>query len=198
MPSAPAHATEQDPDNRLLWRFPRRRLSSEELRDAMLAASGRLNPQKGGPSVIVPIEPELLKLVYKPAQWVVNPDPRQFDRRSIYLFQKRNMPLPFMEVFDAPDRLLSCPRREQSTHAPQALELLNGDFSNAMAKALAERVAREAGPNHDRQIGRIFQLALGRDPVPAERKAALRYLKDGPLSEFALAIFLINDFLYVE
>ena len=82
---APAHTMEKDPDNRLLWRFPRRRLSSEELRDAMLAASGRLNQQKGGPSVIVPIEPELLKLVYNPAQWVVNPDPRQFDRRSIYL-----------------------------------------------------------------------------------------------------------------
>jgi len=195
---APAHAMEQDTDNKLLWRFPRRRLSSEELRDAMLTVSGRLNPRKGGPSVIVPIEPALVKLIYNPAQWAVNADSRQFDRRSIYLFQKRNLRLPFMEVFDAPDRLLSCPRRDESTHAPQALELLNGDFSNAMAKALAERVAREAGPNHDRQIGRIFQLALGRDPVPAERKAALRYMKDGPLSEFALAIFLVNDFLYVE
>jgi len=148
--------------------------------------------------VIVPIEPALVKLIYNPAQWAVSSDPRQFDRRSIYLFQKRNLLLPFMEVFDSPDRLLSCPRREESTHAPQALELLNGDFSNAMAKALAERVAREAGANHDRQIGRIFQLALGRDAVPAERRAALRYLKDGPLSEFALAIFLVNDFLYVE
>jgi len=196
--AAPPQASEKDPDDRLLWRFPRRRLSSEEMRDAMLAVSGRLNAQQGGPSVIVPIEPALVKLIYNPAQWAVSSDPRQFDRRSIYLFQKRNLLLPFMEVFDSPDRLLSCPRREESTHAPQALELLNGDFSNAMAKALAERVAREAGANHDRQIGRIFQLALGRDAVPAERRAALRYLKDGPLSEFALAIFLVNDFLYVE
>jgi hypothetical protein len=128
----------------------------------------------------------------------VNPDPGQFNRRSIYLFQKRNLRLPFLEVFDAPDLLLSCARREESTHAPQALELLNGDFSNAMAKALAERAGREAGPSRERQVGRIYQLALGRDPDPAERKAALRYLKDGPLSEFALAIFLVNDFLYVE
>ena len=195
---APPEALDKDPDDRLLWRFPRRRLSSEELRDAMLTVSGRLNPQRGGPSVIVPIEPALLKLIYNPAQWAVNPDPRQFDRRSIYLFQKRNMPLPFMEVFDAPDRILSCPRREQSTHAPQALELLNGDFSNSMAKSLADRVSREAGPNRDRQIARMFQLALGRDPVPAERQAAQRYLKDGPLSELALAVFLVNDFLYVE
>ena len=101
-------------------------------------------------------------------------------------------------MFDAPDLLLSCARREESTHAPQSLELLNGDFSNAMAKALAERAAKEAGPNRERQVARIYQLALGREADPAERKAALRYLKDGPLSEFALAIFLVNDFLYVE
>jgi hypothetical protein len=146
----------------------------------------------------VPIEPALVKLIYNPAQWTVNPDPGQFDRRSIYLFQKRNLRLPFLEVFDAPDLLLSCARREESTHAPQSLELLNGDFSNAMAKALAERAAKEAGPNRERQVARIYQLALGREADLAERKAALRYLKDGPLSEFALAIFLVNDFLYVE
>jgi hypothetical protein len=196
--TVPPDAAEKDPDDRLLWRFPRQRLSSEELRDAMLAVSGRLNRQKGGPSVIVPIEPGLVKLIYNPAQWAVNSDPAQFDRRSIYLFQKRNLRLPFMDVFDAPDLLLSCARREQSTHAPQALELLNGDFSNAMAKALAERVEREAGADREKQIGRLFQLALGRDPDAGERKAAQRYLKNGPFRELALAVFLVNDFLYVE
>jgi hypothetical protein len=106
-----------------------------------------------------------------------------------------------MEVFDSPDLLLSCPRREMSTHAPQALELLNGDFSNTTARWFAERVEREAGtggPTNDRRVRRAFQLALGRDPDTAERKAAMRYLKDGPLSEFALAVFLVNDFLYVN
>ncbi len=201
LPVPPPQALELDPDDKLLWRFPRRRLSSEELRDAMLAVSGRLNPQRGGPSVIVPIEPELLKLVYNPAQWAVNPDSGQFNRRSIYLFQKRNMRLPFMEVFDSPDLLLSCPRRELSTHAPQALELLNGELSNTAARWFAERVDREAGtrgPTNDKRIRRAFQVALGRDPDAAERKAAMRYLKDGPLSEFALAVFLVNDFLYVN
>jgi hypothetical protein len=195
----PADAKEKDPDNKLLWRFPRRRLSAEELRDAMLAVSGRLNPQAGGPSVIVPIEPELVKLLYNPAQWRVDSDSRQFDRRSIYVFHKRNMRLPFLEVFDSPDTLLSCQRREQSTHAPQALELLNGEFSNSMARALAGRVMREAGPRHDKQVDRTFRLTLGRDPAAAEKKAALRYLDGGgPLSEFALAMFLVNDFLYVN
>jgi hypothetical protein len=172
-------------------------LSAEELRDAMLSVSGRLNRQAGGPSIIVPIQPELVKLLYSPAQWRVNPDSTQFDRRSIYLFQKRNMRLPFLEVFDAPDTLLSCARREQSTHAPQALELLNGDFSNSMARAFAERIEREAGADRNRQVDRAFALAFGRAPDPAERKAALRYLKDGPLSEFALSLFLVNDFLYL-
>jgi hypothetical protein len=165
----------------------------------MLAVSGRLNPQAGGPGVIVPIEPELVKLIYNPAQWKIDSDARQFDRRSIYLFHKRNLRLPFLEVFDSPDMLLSCQRREQSTHAPQALELMNGEFSNGMARALAERVAREAGPRHDRQVERTFLLALGRAPSAAEKKSALRYLDGGgPLSEFALAVFLVNDFLYVS
>jgi hypothetical protein len=177
--------------------FPRRRLSAEELRDAMLAVSGRLNPQAGGPSVIVPIEPALVKLLYNPAQWRPDADPKQYDRRSIYLFVKRNMRLPFLEVFDSPDTLLSCARREQSTHAPQALELMNGEFSNAMARAFAERVAREAGADRGKQVERAFALALGRPPTPVERKAALRYLQDGPLSEFALSLFLVNDFLYL-
>ena len=68
-----------------------------------------------------------------------------------------------------------------------------------MARALAERVAREAGPRNDLQVDRMFRLALGRSPNAAEKQAALRYLEDGgPLSEFALAVFLLNDFLYVN
>ena len=195
----PAAAKEKDPDDTLLWRFPRRRLSAEELRDAMLAVSGRLNRQEGGPSVIVPMEPDLVRLIYNPAQWRVNADPNQFHRRSIYLFHKRNMRLPFLEVFDSPDMQLSCPRREESTHAPQALELLNGEFSNAMARALAGRVASEVGASPERRVDETFRVALGRNPTAAEKKAALRYLADrGPLSEFALAVFLMNDFLYVN
>jgi hypothetical protein len=196
---APAEAQEKDPDDRMLWRFPRRRLSAQELRDAMLAVSGRLNRQEGGPSVIVPIEPELVQLLYKPEQWAVNPDPAQFDRRSIYLFHKRNMRLPFLEVFDEPDMQLSCPRREQSTHAPQALELLNGELSNRMAAALAQRIAHEAGSARDAQVERAFRLAIARPPESKEREAALRYLDaGGPLREFALALFLSNGFLYVN
>ncbi len=191
-------AQDKDPENKLLWRFPRRRLEAEELRDSMLSISGKYNPKKGGPSVIVPIEPELVHLIYKPSQWAVNSDASQFYRRSIYLFEKRNLRLPFLEVFDSPDRLLSCARREASTHAPQALELMNGAFTHEMSEAFAQRLRSEGGPSAGRQIDRAYQLALGRPPTQVERRIALQFLKKNPPNEFALAMFLINDFLYVN
>jgi hypothetical protein len=128
-----AEGRDKDPDNRWLWKFSRRRLSAEEMRDAALAVAGRLNLKVGGPSVIVPVEPELVSLLYKPSQWAVTPDAAEHERRSIYLLAKRNLRLPFMEVFDAPDLQISCARRESSTHAPQALELLNGELTNRVA-----------------------------------------------------------------
>ena len=65
---------------------------------------------------MVPIGKELVNALYKPSQWQVAPDPAQHNRRSVYLIAKRNLRLPFLEVFDAPDELVSCPRRESSTH----------------------------------------------------------------------------------
>ena len=138
-----AAAMEKDPENKLLWKFNRRRLEAEEIRDAMLAISGTLNEKQGGPSVIVPIDPTLVGALYKPSQWAVTKDPAEHSRRSVYLIAKRNLRLPFMEVFDAPDTLVSCPRRESSTHAPQALELLNGDMANRNAELLAKRLETE-------------------------------------------------------
>lgn len=189
-----------DPDNRLLWRFNRRRLSAEEIRDAMLAVSGRLNLQAGGPSVVTPVEPELVQLLYKPSQWTVTPDPREYDRRSIYLIAKRNLRLPFMEVFDAPALQASCPQRAISTHAPQALELLNGALANDLAATLAERLARDSAGATDPHavVLRAYRLALGRDPTPRELELSLAFLRDQPLREFALAIFNLNEFLYVR
>jgi len=188
---------EKDPENKLLWKFNRRRLEAEEIRDASLAVAGRLNDKTGGPSVIVPADPELVNFLYNPSQWKVTPDPAEHDRRSIYLLQKRNLRLPFMEVFDSPDLQISCARREQSTHAPQALELLNGDFANRMAEALAARLTAEAKTNPAR-ISLAYRLAAGRAPTPAERQIAQRYLTAGLLREFSLAVLNLNSFLYIN
>jgi hypothetical protein len=191
-------AARTDPDGRLLSHFPRRRLEAEEVRDAMLAASGELNPKAGGPSVMVPVERDLVSLLYDPGQWAVTADEAEHRRRSVYLIAKRNLRLPFAEVFDQPDRLTSCPRREASTHALQALELLNGPTSNRLAEAFARRLEREAGPDRGAQVELAYRLAAGRPPTAKENELALRFLARQPLREFALAVFNLNAFLYVE
>ncbi len=186
-----------DPENHLLSHFPRRRLSAEEIRDAMLAVAGRLNLRTGGPSVMVPVDAELVKQLYKPAQWQPTKDVTEHDRRSLYLLAKRNLRLPFMEAFDAPALQTTCARRESSTHAPQALELLNGKFSNDLATAFARRLETECGTDHPRLVERAYLLATGRAPTTTERKLALDFLRDQPLREFALTLFNLNAFLYV-
>ncbi|HEV3029360.1 MAG TPA: PSD1 and planctomycete cytochrome C domain-containing protein [Planctomycetota bacterium] len=193
-----ARALTKDPDNRWLWRFDRRRLSAEELRDSMLSVSGTLNPAMGGPSVFVPVDPELVNALYKPAQWAVTHDLNQHQRRSIYLVAKRNLRLPSMEVFDQPTLNSSCGRRECSTHAPQALELLNGSLSNPLAAAFAERLEREAASGPAAQVDLAFRLAAGRPPSSDETRLALDFLARHPLKEVALALFNLNAFLYVN
>ena len=177
-----AAVEEKDSDNKLLWRFNRQRLEAEEIRDAILAVSGQLNPKAGGPSVMVPIDKGLVNQLYKPSQWVPAKDPAEYNRRSVYLLVKRNLELPFMQVFDAPDGSVSCARRESSTHAPQALEMLNGDLANRSADALAKRLETEAGPDLRKQIDLGYQLVAGRareaqgdragDGVPEDRAEA--------------------------
>ena len=189
---------EKDPENKLMWKYSRRRLEAEEIRDAMLTVSGSLNAKTGGQGVIVPVDKDLTQFLYKPSQWAVSPDPREHDRRSVYLLAKRNLRLPFMEVFDSPDLQISCPRRESSTHPPQALELLNGDFSNRMAEAFAARLQREAGSSPAKQITLAYRLATGRAPTAVESQLAMKFLSSQPLREFSLAVLNLNRFLYVN
>ena len=186
-----------DPRNRLLWRFSRRRMSAEELRDAMLCAAGRINHKLAGPSVMVPVEPELTQLLYNRGQWIVTKDATEHDRRTIYLIAKRNLRLPFLENFDAPGLQTSCALRESSTHAPQALELLNGKLSNDLARSFADRLLLESNGDRSELIDRAFRIVLGRSPREAERLTSLEFLRVQPVSEFALALFNLNEFLYV-
>ena len=137
-------------------------------------------------------------MLYDPAQWQVTPVKRDHDRRSFYLVAKRNLKLPFMEVFDAPDALVSCPRRESSTHAPQALELMNGTFANQQADALARRLEADAGPDLRKQIDLGYRLVAGRPARPNEIREALEFLATQPKREFALTLLNLNSFLYVN
>jgi hypothetical protein len=191
-------ALAKDPGNRLLWRFPRRRLAAEEVRDAMLSAAGVLNLKAGGPSVMLPVEPDLPKLLYDPKQWAVTPDAAEHNRRSVYLLAKRNLRLPFAEVFDQPDTLTSCAGREKSTHVLQALEMLNGKTSNQLAQALAARLEKEAGAEPAAQVELAFRLIAGRPPNPRELELGTQFLQTHAPREFALAMFSLNAFLYVN
>jgi hypothetical protein len=147
---------------------------------------------------MVPIDKGLVNQLYKPSQWAPAKDPTEHNRRSVYLLVKRNLELPFMQVFDAPDGSVSCARRESSTHAPQALELLNGDLANRSAEALAKRLETEAGADLRKQIDLGYQLVAGRPAKPEELQVALAYLKTEPKREFALMLLNLNSFLYVN
>ena len=183
----------KDPENALLWKFSQRRLEAEEIRDTMLTVAGRLNTKLGGPSYLLPIDRDLVLMLKRPQYWTPTRDKAEYDRRSLYMIYKRNLRLPFLEVFDAPDTLSSCERREQATHAPQALELLNGKTSNELATRFAERLANDKSP-----VDLAFRLALGRAPSTAERDLALSFLAKNSVKEFALAVFNLNSFLYVD
>jgi hypothetical protein len=195
-------AAEKDPEDALLWKFNHRRLEAEEIRDSLLAVAGRLNLNLGGPSFMVPIDKELVLMLKRPQYWVATRDKSQYDRRTLYMIYKRNLRLPFVDVFDAPDALLSCARREQSTHAPQALELLNGQTSNELAAVFATRLLTETSTAAAR-VDYAWRLAAGRLPTPKEKALALQFLSGNPddpakVKEFALAVFNLNAFLYVN
>jgi cytochrome c553 len=195
-----ALAMTKDAGNKLYWKWSRRRLEAEEIRDSILAVSGKLNPKAGGPSVMATIDPELIKDLKRPQYWVAHRDKLEHDRRTLYMIYKRNLILPFMSVFDSPDTLLSCARRDQSTHAPQALELMNGELSNNMARALAARLAAERKTAAE-QVDYAWRLSAGRAPNAKERALSMAYLDDPDptaATEFALSMFNSNAFLYVD
>lgn len=188
-----------DPDNHLLARQNRRRLEGEAIRDALLTVSGRLNPALGGPGVFPPLPPELTKLSSKGAVWPVSARAEDRNRRSLYIFVRRNLRYPFFESFDRPDTNASCPRRPVTTIAPQALSLLNNPLSSESAHALADRTIREAGTGLPARVEHAYLLTLGRQPDAAEQRLARDFLASGgSFADFCLALINLNEFVYVD
>lgn len=174
-------AQAKDPDNHLLWKMNRSRLDAESIRDAVLAVSGTLNPQIGGRSVKVPLEPEVYDLIFTEGEpdnlWPVTPDVRQHTRRSLYLFMKRNVRQPLLEAFDQPDTLSSCASRGESTFAPQALILMNGPFTREQSQRFAVDLMGKFGTNERQTIEALYRRAFGRTPRVEEVTAAQEFLK---------------------
>ena len=191
-----------DPENNLYWRAERKRLEAETIRDSVLAASGRLNRALGGKPVRVPIEREVYDLIFTEAEpdnlWPVTPDETQHRRRSLYLLNRRTVRLPFLANFDQPDAMTSCAVRPRSTHALQALTMLNGRFMQAESRAFAERIRAVCGNDIRCAVERSHQFALARAPSSEERRMAEQFLADGQsrLEDYALALLNRNEFVY--
>jgi hypothetical protein len=190
---------EHDPDNRLWSRGSRRRLEGEAIRDAMLFVSNDLSQRRSGPGIRPPLPPELVKTLLK-NQWPVSKDPRDYSRRSIYLFVRRNLRYPLFEAFDKPDTNASCPQRNKSTIAPQALMLLNSELTMAAAKGLARTTTTNVGTQTAKQVDFIYRQCLARQPSPQESKLAIRFVSSSEqgLLDFCLAVLNLNEFIYVD
>ena len=189
-----------DPENRLLWRFNRRRLEAEAIRDSILSASGRLNLERRGPSVFPPL-PEDMKDLSRPARaggsmWEPNESERDARRRSVYIFQRRSLPLPMMSSFDAPVFNESCERRSVTTTPLQALSMMNGRLVNEEATHLATRVASEAGGRRKDRVARLFEIALNRPPDQAEERQFVEF--QGSLEAICRVILNSNEFLFMD
>jgi mono/diheme cytochrome c family protein len=178
----PKQLAEKDPLGVSFAVFKPRRLTAEEMRDAMLAATGELNPAIGG----IPNRPEInLEAALQPRQvmgtfasaWTPNPLPTERNRRSLYALKLRGLSDPMQEVFNAPAPNFSCERREASTVATQAFSLFNSQASHARALALAIRALKET-KSDDAAIRRCFELAYGRSPTADETQLCLKHWRE--------------------
>ena len=178
---------------------------------------------------MAPIEKEIEDLIFTEAEavdlWPEDRNPAEHLRRSLYLFRKRNVRYPLFDAFDAPDTQSACPRRPTSTHALQALALLNSEFAAGRARALAARVVLESGAGVDDRIKRAYRIVLAREPNAGEIERSRQFIKaqsqlvraeEKPTAnkvppncpgidpaetaawvDFSLALLNCNEFLYV-
>ncbi len=172
-----------DPGNTLLWRQNMRRLEAEAIRDAILSASGQLNLKMGGRGFFPTLPREVLSTQSMPGNgWEKSP-PEEQARRSVYIFVKRTLGVPFLETFDVASPDTPTPARATTTIAPQALILLNSQFVDEQALAFADRLLRQSGSSPERNIQHMFRLALGRSPTARELNVALEYCNRDRQSE---------------
>jgi hypothetical protein len=183
-----------DSEARYLWRFPPRRLEAEEVRDSILAVSGKLNRTMGG---------EGFRLYRYTVDNVATYFPmetfgEETYRRSVYHQAARSVRAELLGQFDCPDSSLPEPKRVVTTSPLQALSLMNNAFVMDQARFLAARLEREAGPGKTgAQIDLAFRLAFGRWAVNEEKRAAEALIARHGLAAFCRALFSANEFVYV-
>jgi hypothetical protein len=190
---AQSHAAKIDSSNRLLWRQNPRRLDAESVRDAVLAVTGKLNPEMGGPGYRDFNYTE----AYAPIYDYITPDKPELWRRSIYRFIVRTTPQQFMTTLDCPDPANLTPARAQTTTALQALTLSNNEFMLQQARHLATRIENES----DRRaaaIRRAFALCFQRQPAAPELQAATQLVSEQGLFALCRMLMNANEFIYLD
>ena len=196
-------ASEVDPDNRLLWRFNRRRLDAEAIRDSVLYVSGRLNPEQFGLPIFPPLPGDVAEAVkYSESKWDTQYGP-EGRKRSIYIYQQRTLTMPLMQTFDALVCDESRPRRRASVTPLQALAMYNGEFVNEESNHFATRVKQLAGEDPQAQIRTAFVLALGRVSNDAEANRLEQVLNSAEppgqgLVGVCRILYNTNEFIYID
>jgi hypothetical protein len=192
-----------DPDNRLLAHYPIRRLDAEAVRDSLLSVVGELDRRAGGP--FVPSTPTADGTIE------VAKSANGAHRRSVYLQQRRTQVVTFLSLFDAPSIVTTCGKRTPSTVPLQSLAMLNSEFVRARARAMADRLATEAGDDLEQRLMLAFRLTAGREPLADERRACEKFLgaqrevyakekdpADRAWADLCQMLLASNAFLYVE
>jgi hypothetical protein len=191
-----------DPDNTLLWRFRRRRLDAESIRDAVLAVSDRLNPEQHGLPIFPLLPGDLEERVkYNESKWNTQTGPES-RKRSIYIYQQRTLTMPLLQAFDALVCDESRPRRSHSVTPLQALAMYNGRLVNEEVVFFADRVHKSLPPksNSTAQATRAVEIAFGRTPSSDELVELAHVIdasKDG-LQSLCRVLLNSNEFVYVD
>jgi len=180
---------ERDPDNRLFWRHPSRRLEAEIIRDALLAASGRLERRISGKGTLQAESP----------------------RRSIYLTVKRSELVPLLQLFDAPDAMQSIGERSTTTISPQALALMNSDFVRDIAEALAKQSMAASPGKLEGVVEAAYWSALSRPPTTVELADMVALIEthtdsygdheravELATTDFCQLLLCLNEFVYID
>lgn len=181
-----------DADNRLLWRMPLHRMDAETLRDSMLAVTGSLNPQRGGPSYLLQKKGAGGSYIYA----ALDNDGPEVWRRAVYRFVVRGGGRIFMDSFDCPDPSVATPQRSNSNTPVQALTLFNNSFVMTQSRRLAERLEKEAGAEPGAQVSRAYSLLFGRPPSDKERQTGVAFIRKHSLPAYSRVLFNTNEFLY--
>jgi hypothetical protein len=194
-----AHETSNstiDSDNRFLWRMNRRRLEAEEIRDAMLAVSGKLDTKMGGPGYYLFV---LERAEHSPhyEYHKFNPDDAASHRRSIYRFIVRSQPDPYMTTLDCADSSQSTPQRNETLTSLQALSLLNNSFSLTMSKQFASKLSAETSSPSE-QVSRAFYRIAGRMPTATEVTELTAYAQKHGLPNLCRVLFNLSEFVFVD